>query len=506
MQLTFLGYCAHTALRDLELLKLPQLLATTLLVSVFADTPVRGQDIELTDCRINGGPAYPSIKARCGTFTRPLDPGRPDGSTVELAVAVVPALSLEPEADPLVPIAGGPGQSTITFYAATRAAFEPIRRTRDIVLIDQRGTGQSAKLECDIDDDVVQGRLSAEETRAVTEDCVAELTFDPRFFTTSVAVSDLEALRGALGYAALNVYGISYGSRVAQHYARRYPDSTRSVILDGVVPPQMALGPAIATEAQQALNAIFARCAEDPACGERFPDLAERFSTLDRTLNEAAVSVTVAHPVRGELTSIDYGADELAATIRLLSYHPTTVALIPLLIDEGANGNLAPLAGQFLTITSTLNDSLSIGMHNAVACTEDAPFFTGEGVSDQELAETYIGPVLLEALAAICSVWPKGVLDDGFKQPLATDVPVLLLSGEADPITPPGYAERAAVDLGTAYLHIGTLQGHGQAPRGCMPEVMATFVVSPNDNPLDDDCLGRTFAMPFFLGFSGPAP
>ena len=487
-------------------MKLPQLVAAMLLFSVFADTPARGQDIELTDCRIDGGPAYPSIKARCGTFVRPLDPEQPDGATVALAVAVVPALSLEPEADPVVPIAGGPGQSTITFYAATRAAFEPLRRTRDILLIDQRGTGQSAKLECDIDDDVVQGRMSPEQTQAITEDCIAQLAYDPRFFTTSVAVRDLEALRAALGYSALNIYGISYGSRVAQHYARRYPESTRSVILDGVVPPQMSLGPAIATEAQEALDAIFARCAEDPACGERFPDLNERFLTLDRSLSEAAVEVTVAHPVRGELEVVNYGGDELAATIRLLSYHPTTVALIPFLIDEGSRGNLAPLASQFLTITGTLNDSLSIGMHNAVACTEDAPFFAGEGVSDQELADTYIGPVLLEALATICSVWPSGVLDDGFKQPLVTETPVLLLSGEADPITPPGYAERAAVELDTAYLHIGALQGHGQAPRGCMPDVMAAFVETPAENPLNDDCLRRTFAMPFFLDYSGPAP
>ena len=184
-------------------MKLPLILAATLSAGVSAATPASGQEVELSDCRIDGGPAYPSIKARCGTFVRPLDPNNPDGATVPLAVAVVPALSLEPELDPLVPIAGGPGQSTITFYAATRAAFEPIRRNRDILLIDQRGTGESAQLECDIDEDVVQGRLSAEETRALTADCVAQLTYDPRFFTTSVAVRDLE---GTLAYLLIRLH------------------------------------------------------------------------------------------------------------------------------------------------------------------------------------------------------------------------------------------------------------------------------------------------------------
>lgn len=485
-------------------MNLPHLVVIALGVTAFSS--VSGQALELTDCRINGGPAYPSIKARCGSFERPLDPANPDGETIELAVAVVPALSLEPASDPLVPIAGGPGQSTITFYAATRAAFEPIRRKRDIVLIDQRGTGDSAKLHCEIDDEVVQGRLSDEQTRAAAEACLDELPHDPRFFTTSVAVTDLEALRQALGYDALNVYGISYGSRVAQHFARRYPAATRTVILDGVVPPQIALGPAIATEAQQALDAIFARCAENAACAERFPDATANFAALEASLTSESVEVQVAHPVRGDIETVTYGGDELAATLRLLSYHPTTVALIPFLLDEGANGNLAPLAAQFLSITSTLNDALSVGMHNAVACTEDAPFFAGEDVSANALADTYIGPVLLDALVSICSVWPQGPLDQQFKEPLATTAPVLLLSGQADPITPPAYADLAAVDLATAYLHVGALQGHGQAPRGCMPDVMAAFIDTPTESPLDDDCLSRSFAMPFFLGFSGPAP
>ena len=462
--------------------------------------------LELEDCRIRAGEGFPGIKARCGILERPENPDDPASPAIELHVAVVPALTLEPEPDAFVPIAGGPGQSTIEFYASFAAAFERVRRTRDIVLVDQRGTGRSAPMVCDVDENVIQGGYSREQTIEVTEACLAALPHDPRFFTTSVAVRDLEAVREALGYSAFNLYGISYGSRVAQHFVRRYPDSTRTVIIDGVVPPQIALGPGIAIEAQRALDAIFDRCAEEDACNERFPTLRRDFDLLRTALAEEPVTVTMADPLSGEASDVDFGSDDLAAAIRLLSYHPSTIALIPLLIDEAVNGNYAPLAAQFVSIAEGLSEALNIGMHNAVVCTEDAPWFGAEDVTGEDLAVTYIGPLQLESLDAICSVWPRGMIDDDLRTPLATDIPVLLLSGEADPITPPAYADQAAVDLGNALHLTGRRQGHGLAARGCTPDIIGDFVVSASVDELDAGCLDRVFSMPFFIDFSGPAP
>jgi len=474
----------------------------TLLVSITRAAPA----LELEDCRITAGPAYASFPARCGVFLRPQNPAEPDGKMLELRVAVIAALSLEPEPDPLVPIAGGPGQATTLFYAATRQAFEKIRRRRDIVLLDQRGTGDSASMDCNVDDSIVEGQMSREQTLEATRACLASLPHDPRYFTTSVAVTDLEALRVALGYEQFNLYGISYGTRVAQHFARRYPESTRSVILDGVLPPQMALGPAIATEAQHALDKIFARCAESEKCQQRFPSLAENFVELRLRLAIEPETVTVAHPVSGLTETIAFTEEELAGAIRLLSYHPTTVALIPFLVDEAAHGRFAPIASQYLSIRDGLADSLSLGMHNAVVCSEDVPFFAGEAISEEDLEQTYIGPLMVEALRALCSVWPPGIVDEGFKAPLVTDRPVLLLSGDADPITPPGFAEIAALELSNALLLTGKQQGHGQAARGCMPDIIADFVERATPEDLDTSCMDELFAMPFFLGISGPAP
>ena len=480
------------------------------LIACVTGTPVAAQEmsatLKLEDCRIRAGEGFPGIKARCGVMTRPEDPSNPDGPAIELAVAVVPALSLEPEPDAFAPIAGGPGQSTIRFYASTAGAFERVRRTRDIVLVDQRGTGDSAAMTCDVDEEVIQGGYSREQTVSVTEDCLAELPHDPRFFTTSVAVRDLEAVREALGYSAFNIYGISYGTRVAQHYARRYPGSTRTVIIDGVVPPQTALGPGIAIEAQRALDAIFDRCAEDDACAERFPTIRQDFDALRTALAEEPVTVTMANPRSGVASDVSFGSDELAGAIRLLSYHPSTVALIPLLVDEAVNGNFVPLASQFVSIAESMDEALNIGMHNAVVCTEDAPFFNGEDVTAEDLAATYIGPLQLESLEAICSVWPAGVLDDDLRLALSTDLPVLLLSGEADPITPPAFADRAAVDLDNALHLTGRRQGHGMAVRGCTPDIIGEFIATASVDDLDASCLDRVFSMPFFIDFSGPAP
>jgi pimeloyl-ACP methyl ester carboxylesterase len=189
-----------------------------------------------------------------------------------------------------------------------------------------------------------------------------------------------------------------------------------------------------------------------------------------------------------------------------MSYNPRMVALMPLLIHEAANGNYVPIASQFLMEVERVSDSLAIGMHNAVVCTEDVPFYDSNGISRETLESTYIGPIQVEALEAICSVWPAGTLDPEFKLPLSTDKPVLLLSGEADPVTPPRFATLAAIDLDNARHLIGRYQGHGQAATGCMPDIMGRFVEAGSIDDFDAECLSRQFAMPFFVDFSGPKP
>ncbi len=462
--------------------------------------------LELEDCRISAGPAFPGIKARCGTLLRPENPDAADSPRIELSVAVVPALNLKPEPDPFVPLAGGPGASAIEFYAAYAGAFEPVRRHRDILLVDQRGTGSSARMDCDVDDDIIEGAFSEDKVLEATRDCLDTLPHDPRFFTTSVAVTDLEAVRTALGYGPLNLYGVSYGSRVAQHFAKRYPGSTRSIVLDGVVPPQVVLGPEIATEAQKALDDIFARCAADDKCSQRFPDLPQAFARIRSRLEEQPVTVEIPNPVTGRREALDFGAPELTGAVRLLAYHANSIAILPLLIDTAAEGDFEPLAAQFQMISAQMSDALALGMHNAVMCSEDAPFYASNDIDHNALEASYIGIVQLEAIETMCSLWPAGPVDDDFREPLDTAIPVLLLSGDADPITPPRYASLAMVDLEHARHLIGEQQGHGQAAVGCTPRLIGEFVASADPDDVDATCMERSFVMPFFLDFAGPAP
>ena len=480
---------------------------TAVLLTILASAGAAlAQPIELTDCRISAGPGSPSMKARCGTLLRPLDPMGEVPGEVALKVAVVPALNLTPEPDPFVPIAGGPGQGTVQFYAAHAAAFEGVRRNRDILLLDQRGTGESSAMDCPVDDDLVDGQYSMELTIEYTRACLEQLPADPRFFTTSIAVADLEAVREALGYPTLNLYGISYGTRVAQHFARRYPDSTRSIVLDGVVPPQISLGPEIATEGQKAIDAILARCAADAACNERFPGIQETFGRVVAELDRSPVTIHVPHPGTGRPKSTVFGRGEFAIAVRLLAYQPSSIALLPLLINEAGNGNFVPLGSQFMMTTTAISDALSLGMHNTIMCTEDTPFFDKTTIDYEGIAASYMGVFQLSALEAICSVWPEGPIDPEFKAPLTTDLPVLLLSGDADPITPPRYAEMAAVDFSNARHLIGKHQGHGQLGIGCNRRLVAAFIDAADPGIIEAECLERSFVMPFFLDFSGPLP
>ena len=482
---------------------------TVLLGLLFASAVCAGNEqtpFELEDCRIDAGPGFPGIKARCGTFLRPLNPADPASPEIALSVAVVPALSLEPQPDPLVVIAGGPGQASIAFYAGWYSAFERVRRDRDILLIDQRGTGKSAPMACDIDEDLIEGEYSTEQTLQVTNQCLESLPYDPRYFTTSVAITDLEALRAALDYPQLNLYGVSYGTRVAQHFARRYPTTARTVILDGVVPPQVPLGPEIATESQLAVERVFDRCAADVECNENFPNLHQDFVELQELFRDSPPAVSLPDPTTGRIEAVTLGTEEFGIAIRLLLYSHRSIAIIPLLVHEAAAGNYLPLAAQFQMTATELTESINIGMHNAVMCTEDVPFIDSDKVDHEALAASYLGPLQLEALQTICSIWPAGVLDADLREPVATDIPFLLLSGSADPITPARYAIEAAVDLDTAWLLTGENQGHGQAVVGCMPRLVSEFIATATLEGVDTSCIDESFTMPFFLGFSGPSP
>lgn len=485
-----------------------ELIAAFVLGALLSPFPAGAKpQVQLEPCRISDFDGLTSTAARCGTLSVPEDPQDAEGPRIELAIAVVPAVATRAKPDPLVLIAGGPGQGSIQTYAPMLGMFAGVRRERDLVLVDQRGTGASNRLDCAMPDDALEsGDFAPGELAALARECLAKLPGRPQFYTTSIAVRDLDAVRAALGYAQVNLYGGSYGTRVAQHYARRFPERTRTVVLDGIVPPTLALGPSIAIESQRALDGVFERCAADPACNERFPALPEQFARLDARLRAGPVPVTLADPVTGESRSVEVTRTHLLTMARMLVYSPGTASLLPLLVHEAASrGDYGPLAAQAEMLGAELESMIAMGMHNSVTCAEDAPRFAG-AVDRAALEATAMGTLMLDAMEAICGVWPRGPVDADFAEQLHSAVPALLLSGEFDPATPASYGEEAAKGF-TNGLHVVVPgQGHGVTRLPCLQRIVRQFVDAGSAAALDVACVSQIQPAPFFLSFSGSAP
>ena len=422
-------------------------------------------------------------------------------------VAVVPAIATQAKPDPLLLIAGGPGQGSIHGYAPLLGAFAGIRRERDLVMVDQRGTGDSNRLDCAMPDDALEGgEIPPEELGRLARACLPTLPGRAQFYTTSLAVRDLDAVRSALGYPRVNIFGGSYGTRVAQHYARRFPGHTRSVVLDGVVPPALVLVPNIALESQRALDRVFSRCKADPACDRRFPALGRQFAKLDARLRLGAVPVTLADPVTGEGREVEVTRAHLVTMARMLTYSPGSASILPLLVHEAAtHGNYGPLAAQAEMIGDDLERMIAMGMHNSVVCAEDAPRFAG-AVDRAALEATAIGALMLDGMQAICEAWPRGPVDSDFAEPLDSPVPALLLSGEFDPATPASWGATAAKGFRNGLHLVVPGQGHGQMRLPCVQKLARQFIDAGAVAGLDTACIGTIQPAPFFLSFSGSAP
>jgi pimeloyl-ACP methyl ester carboxylesterase len=486
-------------------------LATAAMSAATAANSGAPQRLTLAPCRLEHPQGLASIAAECGVLHVPENRASPKGRQIAIHVARVPALSRKRAADPVFLLAGGPGLASTVFYASVAPVFARIRRDRDIVLVDQRGTGQSSPLNCPFDEQQIWD-VSDEETARIMRECRDRLAVDHDLsqYTTSVAVADLDEVRAALGYLQINLYGSSYGTRVAQHYARRYPERTRALILDGVVPPTQVLGTTTPVDAEHALDRIFARCREDKACHERFGDPSQDYRQLRGKLAQSPVAIQLADPRSGRNTTLSFSNTVLAGALRLAGYTSEQAALLPLALSlANREGQYTPLASQFLMTAASYDAVLAYGMHNSVVCAEDVPFFPAAATGDASIAATFLGTAQIDALRALCLDWPRGPIDKDFHEPLHSPVPALLLSGTADPVTPESFGDTAAKGFTNA-LHLKfTDQGHGQLVQPCVDRVMADFLVQARRGAtpgIDVTCVRLLRPPPFFLSLNGPGP
>ncbi|MCL1635981.1 alpha/beta hydrolase [Luteimonas sp. SX5] len=449
-----------------------------------------------------------SIEAQCGALSVAENPALPAGRKIALNIAWIPADDKGEHApDPVFLLAGGPGQAATESYPAVAPAFAEALKKRDVILVDQRGTGGSHPLACKSDgeqdesaDDAASLRIAREEA----EKCRDRLAKDAdlRFYTTTDAVRDLDAVRKAIGAAQINLIGISYGTRVAQQYAMRYPAHTRTITLDSVAPNAIYLGNDFARNLENALALQFGRCAKIPSCAKALGDPRQRLDALMAKLKAEPPTVTYRDANTGEQKQERLLPAHVAGLARMYAYAPAAAALLPLQINEASQGRYEGLMALSKLLTSGLAEQMAYGMQLSVICTEDVDGVRG----DPSMSTSLLGNALVDILIAQCAVWPKGARPADFHQPLTTPVPALLISGELDPVTPPSYADSVVKTLrkGRALTLRG--QGHNVIGAGCMPKLFAQFLETADAKALDAKCLDKLAYTPPFTDFNGWDP
>jgi pimeloyl-ACP methyl ester carboxylesterase len=461
------------------------------------------QEIQFSPCQLSAPGLETSLKAECSKLKVFEDQVNRSGRQIELNLAVIPAVSRSAAPDPIFFLAGGPGEAATQSYPLISSAFQLINQKRAIVLVDQRGTGGSNYLTC-------AGFTGEQETessdpqaiQSELKKCLAELDADPTLYTTAIAMQDLDQVRQALGYQKINLYGASYGTRPALAYARQYPEHVRSIILDGIAPPNWTLGPSVPGNAQRALDMLFARCAADTDCQAVFPNIEIEFNDLLKQISEKPIQVSLTHPVSGEPTQFTLDRDTFVNLVHTTTYSSESTALLPLMIHTAhERGDFTQFAALALSNYDTLSNSISPGMRFSVICAEDVPYFDKE-----ESTPGYLGDFFTRTFETICKTWPIAQLPEDFKQPVYSTAPALLLSGEADPVTPPANGELAAQSLPNSLQIVVPGQGHIVIYRGCIPKIAAAFIENGSTKGLDTACVQDIEPMPIFTSPNGPPP
>ncbi|TKR30118.1 alpha/beta hydrolase [Luteimonas gilva] len=449
-----------------------------------------------------------SIEAQCGSLQVAENPAQPAGRKIALNIAWIPADEKGDHApDPVFMLAGGPGQAAAESYPAVAPAFAEVSKKRDVILVDQRGTGKSHPLTCKSDageGDAGDDAAALQAARAEAETCRDALAknADLRFYTTTDAVRDLDAVRKAIGADKINLIGISYGTRVAQQYAMRHPANTRTIALDSVAPNTIYLGNDFARNLENALDLQFGRCAKIPNCAKALGDPRQRLNALMAKLKAEQPMVSYRDAATGESKQEKLTPMHVAALARMYAYAPAAASLLPLLIDEASAGRYEGLMALSKMLTGSLSDQMAYGMQLSVICSEDVDGVRG----DPSMASSLLGNALVDVLVAQCAIWPKGARPDDFHQPLATPVPALLMSGELDPVTPPSYADSVVKTLPNGRALTLRGQGHNVIGAGCMPKLFAQFLDKADAKSLDAKCLDALTYTPPFTSFNGWEP
>jgi pimeloyl-ACP methyl ester carboxylesterase/ketosteroid isomerase-like protein len=451
--------------------------------------------LALAPCRLSGVDG----EVRCGNYEIYEDRVARKGRKIALKIALLPALSATPAPDPLFIIAGGPGAPATEMADFAARVFAKVRRERDIVLVDQRGTGGSNGLSCDLYGETRQGHLGDLFPPGAIKACRAEWErrADLRLYTTPIAMDDLDDVRAALGYERINLYGTSYGTRAAQVYLRQYPNRVRSMILKGMTPLSDIIPAVMARDAQRSLEIVFDDCAREEACRKAFPNLKQEFAEVLARFERGSVAVEMIDEKTGKTELVEISRGAFATTLRSLLQVPTAIARVPMMIHQAYKGDFSPFAINTHSIRSGATKGLYYGMFLSVINAEDLSFIDPKHVA-HESAGTFMGDYYYQQLVQACGLLPRGAVPRNYHDPVRSDVPVLFVSGHLDSSTPPANAEKAAQHLPNSLRIVGRYASHSYTGfTRCIDNLMAEFINRGSVKGLDTSCVADLPQTPF---------
>ena len=447
--------------------------------------------LELKDCELKD-----FGKAKCGTLEVYENRATKKGRMIGLNIIVIPATGEKREPDPFVYFAGGPGSAATEDAVGIARAFPQIREHRDLLFVDQRGTGRSHPLDCKFYDPAdPQSYFGYFFPLDDVRKCRTQLEADAdlTLYTTTIAMDDMDDVRAALGYERLNLLGGSYGTRAALTYLKRYPQRVRVAILHGVAPTNQLMPMRFPQETERALQGVLSECVADNACSKAFPNVKSEAQAVLAQLIKSPVEVEVQRPDSSERVKVKLSRDLAAEAIRYMLYNPVAAGYIPLRIHLAAQGNFVPLAQAAMGYRMNLVGTGSNGMYLSVTCAEDLPWIKpGEG--ERLGQDTFLGDYRLRQQREACALWPRAEIEHGYQDPVRADAPVLILTGEWDPVTPPSNGEAIAKTLPNS-LHIVVPHGaHGFGGLegvDCIDGLIIEFVERGTTKGLDTSCVKK---------------
>ncbi len=465
-----------------------------------AATALAAPTIPGTLCTVKGS----DIQATCGSVSVVENLAKPNGRKLDIHYLVVPARADRKLPDPIFFFAGGPGQSATKLAWISNALFAKTSRRRDVVYIDQRGTGKSNGLQCPQGVSAMESlapALAADAKKMLLAEidvCLKalEAKADLTQYTTTTAMADIDAVRAHLGYEQVNLYGASYGTRAALEYMRLYPTRVRTAVLDGVAPATIGMPLSFVEDAKASFSLVSAQCAVDATCAANVAQQLPGQTLMDAAIALAAKwdvaprKTVLAHPHTGVMMPVQLSGDMVLSTMFSALYLPTMASMLPAIIAQAQADNVAPLMALLMSFHSGVTDNLFVGMRYSVVCSEDTPRATPQQVVAQQGIAPF-GKVLTESFLEACARWPKAKVDDAFYAPLKSTIPALLLSGGSDPVTPPRHAQSIMAGLPNAKHLVATHLGHGVAHQGCGPALLDQFYSAGNADKLDGACLNK---------------